>query len=78
MSEWQPIETAPKDGTWVLACGGILDVYPAEDVPPMVAVRWQQNWWLVSAVDAGQLLSYERPTHWMPLPAPPSQEQSRG
>ena len=63
--EWQPIETAPQDGTTVLAC--------------CQGMRWHQVlFWMDDAGDdwtsewmnmAGKSYS---PTHWMPLPEPPS------
>lgn len=62
--DWQPIETAPKDGSQVL-------VYAVRRTGPLVASaanRTGSQWW---AVNIGCLW----PTHWMPLPAPPSQEQ---
>lgn len=50
--DWQPIETAPKDGTPVLTWDGaecmVLAYY--DDGTP----------------------DYYQPTHWMPLPHPPS------
>ena len=58
--DWQPIETAPKDGTWI-----VLWV----DSEPLVAgwnandgdwrLRWNDDW------------IQPPPTHWMPLPTPP-------
>jgi hypothetical protein len=59
---WQPIETAPKDGTSVLTCrgGGLMAV--ADYIRhPMGGTEW-------CCVDGGFLLNV---THWMPLPAPP-------
>ena len=61
MSEWQPIETAPRDKSWFLATPGVYTV-------DMVRV-WQvkdgrpyfEGWGGNSC----------RPTHWMPLPKPP-------
>lgn len=67
--EWQPIETAPKDGTDILAvdleCGAPAVVY-WNDNP-----AW--NCWCLSAV----LLSLSHETelsHWCHLPQPPKQE----
>jgi hypothetical protein len=66
MSEWQPIETAPKDGTDILVAdyrvaGGFMNVvaYTDEDFP---------NVW-----ETQEFLAYhhEAFTHWMPLPNPP-------
>jgi hypothetical protein len=60
---WQPIETAPKDGTEIL---GIQ--YHGRFSDPGI-VRWDdsdQEWW---DMDADQ---YGFPTHWQPLPATPS------
>ena len=71
--EWQPIETAPKDGSGILVAVPIVDGLPAQvgfgffstlqgDSEP----RWH--------VHHGQTrMSYaeHRPTHWMPLPEPP-------
>lgn len=67
MTEWQTIETAPKDGTLIdLWIGGerYVDCYwrKAED--------WEDD-------DAsGWVSQYEKvlgaPTHWMPRPAPPT------
>lgn len=70
---WQPIETAPKDGTWVLAyspdaAGG--------DYPPVFIVQWRDDddypdggaWWLDH--DAGFPVDAD-PSHWMPLPPKP-------
>lgn len=73
--EWQPIETAPKDGTWIFLGGGHTD---DEAEPRSCAVaqwtdylnggktkpHWQFAWY-----DGGYYGRYENPTHWMPLPA---------
>ena len=64
---WQPIETAPKDGTWILllhenhstpTVGRWIDT-------PTVG-RWIDGGWFS---DDG--LKWPS-THWMPLPPPPS------
>jgi hypothetical protein len=66
--EWQPISTAPKDGTLFLAflaepfefggqqiCVGTFDA-DMED-------------WICDAPDGGW--AFISPTHWVPIPAPP-------
>lgn len=71
MSEWQPIETAPKDGTQVLITDGtgLCAVASWEDYAAELydGVGWR---------DAGDMgwggTVYHAPTHWMPLPSPPS------
>lgn len=70
MSEWQPIETAPKDGTYVLLwasdppCIGRVSGHPF-----MSANDWSVE---VRAMNVAsytwRLSSF---THWMPLPQPP-------
>jgi hypothetical protein len=58
--EWQPIETAPRDGKRVL-------VWHRHWYAPSTG-QWYGDWWgLVYAV--GPFAS--QPTHWMPLPSPP-------
>ena len=61
VATWQPIETAPKDGTWIMTYCPALSVasYPT-------VVFWDDGW-----VPPGNDLSEVEPTHWMPLPAPP-------
>ena len=66
MSEWQPIETAPKDYTHVI---GI-------DAKGAIARTWffapsslTQNWLRVGL--PGKAVWH--PTHWMPIPTPPVQ-----
>lgn len=81
-SQWQPIETAPKDGTEII--GMYFNVYepgfpPTVYGPWTVAFRrgkWESSW------DGERVLSYMSdfgseykspepdPTHWMPMPAP--------
>lgn len=63
MSEWQPIETAPKDGTWVLLYhqyARISDWY------------WDGQKWHNDVLDWGDDEPSLAPTHWQPLPDPPS------
>lgn len=63
---WQPIETAPKDGTLVLLCcvGWPHSVLRDEPWPIKVGGWWKSHWDIFGA-------SWE-PTHWMPLPEGPS------
>jgi hypothetical protein len=62
---WQPIETAPKDGTVILVWSRRLGMLPAffgrtdEINPP----AWHGGHCRVNHID--------QPTHWMRLPEPP-------
>lgn len=66
MDEWQPIETAPKDGRTVLVC--VADSH----FDPSIA-HYEDAWGVLQADFSFHILN-ERPTHWMPLPAPPTGE----
>lgn len=61
--EWQPWETAPKDGTPFLAgwsFGGLEAMQPAKWMQGHFVHTWDHD-----------ILRGE-PSHWMPLPAPPT------
>lgn len=68
MSDWKPIETAPKDGTDVLLCAVDADgSYWAA-----VAQWWVKRWVIIGVVDDPTFLTFE-PQFWMPLPTPPQE-----
>jgi len=60
-NQWQPIETAPKNGTRVLVTNGIDVQIEFKDNDDEMWSGWQTGTRLYSVV----------PTHWMPLPEPP-------
>lgn len=60
MSDWQPMETAPKDGTCVLGYDAVGYV--------VCAFCASMAGWLIEGTD-----TVVHPTHWMPLPAPPKE-----
>lgn len=66
--QWQPIETAPKDGTFYLATNG--KDQRVENCPEgHMAGIWHcidGDWRVVSAFG-------DDSTHWMPLPPPPEE-----
>lgn len=74
---WQPIETAPKDGTPVL-----LWWRDEHDVEWWACGRWRQfgdgsRGWFGESFHSSEVKSWTRllgecPTHWMPLPSPPT------
>jgi len=61
MSEWLPIESAPKGDETIL----VYD--PMDGVCSAFRMSGGSNWITFPARE-GELLT---PTHWMPLPAPP-------
>jgi hypothetical protein len=77
MTDWQPIETAPKDGSFILS-GYWIDV-GLDDCRPVFfndvvffhkdnpSPRAKKGKWYTAATGD----EAETPTHWMPLPEPP-------
>lgn len=70
MTEWQPIETAPKDGTVILAYRKDAGIFEAHYVSPaeMIASDDEKLAWFTTD---GEDLTNDLPTHWQPLPKPP-------
>lgn len=78
---WQPIETAPKDGTDVIVMYMHIDTQVVHNA---FFSSEQENW---DAEDIGwwsyehfevrriKLDDWMAPTHWMPLPQPPAKEE---
>ncbi len=62
---WQPIDTAPRDGTAVLLFSPAWDMFEV-GVYDAAVRRWQQR--------TGDLI--DSPTRWMPLPPPPHRPQA--
>lgn len=75
---WQPIDTAPKDDTRILACGR----------PGVFIVRWSHKaqfeafnthpgWQVFECEDGFYSWAFdpETLTHWMPLPKPADEAQ---
>ncbi len=59
MAEWQPIETAPQDGTRILVFTVHGDIEISE-------------WYTICIFDPPtEGWNSNEPTHWMPLPEPP-------
>jgi len=74
MTDWQPIETAPKDGTRILAYGKHgLDV----DEQKWATVVWQ-DYSKGFVCDPNEATEYDPEvsniTHWMPLPPCPAEK----
>lgn len=77
--DWQPIGTAPQDGSDILVCGGTycstdynLLYDDTSDLGGVVVVRWcayQEEWEGGYGWEQDVKLWYE-PTWWMPLPEP--------
>lgn len=72
---WQPIETAPKDGTTILAVLRFRDGVLHEPL----TIRWHESWgqWVMSGCMIGIQNNVKDdenmdPTHWMPLPDRPA------
>lgn len=77
MSEWEPIETAPKDGTVIDVWLRDLDELPGYRVPD---VLWHAGYWVMRKnlhfsvesffeTDTGE--PRNKATHWMPKPSNP-------
>lgn len=67
--QWQPIETAPKDGTRLLLWWG-SEVHIGRCVVAGMS-RDGGDWWRSESHQVFKVAE-GRPTHWMPLPAAPA------
>jgi hypothetical protein len=69
--QWQPIETAPKDGTRILA----YEITDADDTQPQI-VCWldepdKPGWYICFDHTPCHGEIWKPPTHWQPIPEPP-------
>ena len=68
--KWQPIETAPEDGTWVHVYWPTM---PITRYPQVAFNHGDEYGW-----DTPDDYGHVQPTHWMPLPSPPCASDSAG
>lgn len=67
---WQPIDTAPKDGTRILAYGVLA--FDGENEKSIGTVEWRSRGWVCSPNEATEYDPEQCTiTHWQHLPAPP-------
>lgn len=73
--EWQPIETAPKDGTEILVFRPLAHLTNDPQISILKGVKSNKGCWDETIPDGMSndnfTSGYCKPTHWMPLPAAP-------
>lgn len=68
MSEWQPVDTMPRDGQWVI----VFRPEAEETGDPVITVAQTSKYPTTSPQGVQHYTQrWCHPTHWMPLPAPP-------
>lgn len=78
MTTWQPIETAPRDGTKILVCRRFPFDCWHYDVAKWAIKREHISGWAKKVGEYSERYDENwewfeiRPTHWMPLPEPPT------
>lgn len=72
---WQPIETAPKDGTPILVWDESMGYYNAHS-HGQDDRRYAIGYWRTKSGKGwgNRNTSRPEPTHWQPLPDPPGEE----
>jgi len=65
--QWQPIESAPRDGTRILSCRTDFE----DRLLIYAIVAYENGEWHLQALMGGSLGVGYYPTHWQPLPQPP-------
>lgn len=77
--EWQPIETAPKDGSqflvWTNRIGFSVVTHDVENPMPVHIVPSGHHLLINEGKHGPYPLRGDYPTHWMPLPAAPTPDQ---
>lgn len=73
--DWQPMETAPKDGTHVMLWIEWID---NRGIP--IIGNFRLGRWFSSCCYGGNVASAKsmEPLYWRPLPAPPAIDRARG
>ncbi len=70
--QWQPIETAPKDGSQVLiAIGRRIEIAAWNENAEYDRFEVAPGWQVFACEDGYYSVAIEKPTHWMPVPDPP-------
>jgi hypothetical protein len=73
MNDWQPIDTAPTDGTPILS----LSKNGAGQWCTPAVIKWGNGWETAAALDVHTIV-YHPPLLWMPLPESPSPLPGKG
>ena len=76
--KWQPIETAPKDGTEIIGlyynggieCVRLMWYMSAEEAVSVGECRDDEGWWSIRSSVTQEMV---KPTHWISLPKFPKQ-----
>jgi hypothetical protein len=72
MTQWQPIETAPKDGTEFLVSNGSSIGFASYWGDGKIHSHFAST--KQSFFGDGSCVLLRDPTHWMPLPQPPKEQ----